>query len=105
MSEQKCETYEKGSDTTCYREVTQPSTDVVRDCLISRFGVDGSSPVWPLHTYIHTQKLKTNKNMDPHLGMQVMARITGLAGTFLGNSRRSEWFTSVVVGLWTNAWP
>ena len=95
MSEQKCETYEKGSDTTCYREVTQPSTDVVRDCLISRFGVDG----------IHTQKLKTNKNMDPHLGMQVMARITGLAGTFLGNSRRSEWFTSVVVGLWTNAWP
>ena len=39
------------------------------------------------------------------LRMQVMARITGLVGVFLGNSRRSEWFTSVVVGLWTNAWP
>ena len=38
-------------------------------------------------------------------GMQVMARITGLVGMFLGNSRRSEWFTSVVVGLWANAWP
>ena len=37
--------------------------------------------------------------------MQVMARITGLVGIFLGNSTRSEWFTSVVVGLWTNAWP
>ena len=33
------------------------------------------------------------------VGMQVMARITGLVGMFLGNSRRSEWFTSVVVGL------
>ena len=33
--------------------------------------------------------------------MQVMARITGLVGMFLGNSRRTEWFTSVVVGLWT----
>ena len=31
------------------------------------------------------------------VGMQVMARMTGLAGVFLGNSRRSEWFTSVVV--------
>ena len=40
-----------------------------------------------------------------YVGMQVMARITGLVGMFLGNSRRSEWFTSVVVGLWTNAWP
>ena len=28
-----------------------------------------------------------------------------IVGMFLGNSRRSEWFTSVVVGLWTNAWP
>ena len=37
------------------------------------------------------------------VGMQVMARITGLVGMCLGNSRRSEWFTSVVVGLWTNA--
>ena len=37
--------------------------------------------------------------------MQVMARITGLVAMFLGNSRRSEWFTSVVVGLWTKAWP
>ena len=32
------------------REVAQPSTDVARDCLISRFGVelDVSSRVWPL---------------------------------------------------------
>ena len=55
--------YGKRSDTTRSREVTQPSTDVARDCLISRFGVelDGSSRVWPLHTYTHTQKLNTNK--------------------------------------------
>ena len=41
---------QKGSDTTRSREVTQPSTDAARDCLISRFGMelDVSSRVWPL---------------------------------------------------------
>ena len=44
---------EKGKKEACTarsREVAQPSTDVARDCLISRFGVelDVSSRVWPL---------------------------------------------------------
>ena len=41
----------KEDSTARSREVTQPSTDVARDCLISRFGVelDVSSRVWPLH--------------------------------------------------------
>ena len=45
---------EKGSDTTRSREVTQPSTDVARDCLISRFGMelDVSSRVWPLQVIV-----------------------------------------------------
>ena len=40
----------KEDSTARSREVAQPSTDVARDCLISRFGVelDVSSRVWPL---------------------------------------------------------
>ena len=55
---------EKGSDTTRSREVTQPSTDVARDCLISRFGMelDVSSRVWPLR----------------HIGLIVLYDIIGL---------------------------
>ena len=54
----------KGSDTTRSREVTQPSTDVARDCLISRFGMelDVSSRVWPLR----------------HIGLIVLYDIIGL---------------------------
>ena len=41
---------QKEDSTARSREVAQPSTDVARDCLISRFGVelDVSSRVWPL---------------------------------------------------------
>ena len=40
------------SSTALSQEVSQPSTDVARDCLISRFGMDldVSSRVWPLQT-------------------------------------------------------
>ena len=43
----------KGSNTTRSREVAQPSTDVARDCLIARFGVelDVASRVWPLQYF------------------------------------------------------
>ena len=43
----------KEASTARSREVAQPSTDVARDCLISRFGVelDVSSRVWPLQRY------------------------------------------------------
>ena len=41
---------QKEASTARSREVAQPSTDVARDCLISRFGVElnVSSRVWPL---------------------------------------------------------
>ena len=40
----------KEDSTARSREVAQPSTDVARDCLIARFGVelDVASRVWPL---------------------------------------------------------
>ena len=43
---------QKEDSTARSREVAQPSTDVARDCLISRFGVelDVSSRVWPLQS-------------------------------------------------------
>ena len=37
--------------------------------------------------------------LSTHVGLQVMAKITGLAGRFLGNSGRHEWFTPMAVGL------
>lgn len=47
---QKARRKEAKSSTTRSQEVSQPSTDEARDCLISRFGVDldVSSRVWPL---------------------------------------------------------
>ena len=41
---------QKEDSTARSREVAQPSTDVARDCLIARFGVelDVASRVWPL---------------------------------------------------------
>ena len=65
---------EKGKKEACTarsREVAQPSTDVARDCLISRFGVelDVSSRVWPLRriclslTLIHIFCKKKKKKL------------------------------------------
>ena len=50
---------QKEDSTARSREVAQPSTDVARDCLISRFGVelDVSSRVWPLQRNSMTQIL------------------------------------------------
>ena len=42
---------------------------------------------------------------DVGLGLQVMARITGIADRILELPRRHELFARGVVDLWTNAWP
>lgn len=49
----------KGSDTPRSREVSQPSTDEARDCLIARFEMelDVSSRVWPLQYNMFTRTL------------------------------------------------